>query len=166
MLVEGDALKDKFDKISFEVKLEGSPDGGTISKMTSKYYTKGDFVLTEEDIKAGKEKALGMYKVVEAYLQENPDAYHLIEELNEKTYTYKYTLVEGDALKDKFEKISFEAQLEASSNGGTISKMKSKYYTKGDFMITEEDIKAGKEKVLGMYKVVEAYLLQNPEAYV
>ncbi|KAA8527666.1 hypothetical protein F0562_035465 [Nyssa sinensis] len=212
-LVEGDALKDKFEKISFEVQLEASSNGGTISKMKSKYYNKGDFMITEEDIKAGKEKVLGMYKVVEAYLLQNPEVLcldflvsklvllvshvyyvavclllpgfsfldfenknhtcsnfncmkHLIEELNEETYTYKYTLVEGDALKDKFEKISFEVQLEASSDGGTISKMKSKYYTKGDFVLTEEDIKAGKEKVLGMYKVVEAYLLQNPDAYV
>lgn len=33
-------------------------------------------------------------------------------------------------------------------------------------MLKEEDIKAGKEKVLMMYQVVEAYLLQNPDAYV
>ncbi|KAA8527671.1 hypothetical protein F0562_035460 [Nyssa sinensis] len=138
-LVEGDALKDKFEKISFEVLLEASSNGGTISKMKSKYYNKGSNFNCMK---------------------------HLVEELNEETYTYKYTLVEGDALKDKFEKISFEVQLEASSDGGTISKMKSKYYTKGDFVLTEEDIKAGKEKVLGMYKVVEAYLLQNPDAYV
>ncbi|KAA8548705.1 hypothetical protein F0562_000389 [Nyssa sinensis] len=91
---------------------------------------------------------------------------HRIDELNEKTYTYTYTLIEGEALMDKFEKISFEVKLEASPNGGTISKMTSKYYTKDDFVLTEEEIKAGKEKVLGMYKVVEAYLLQNPDAYV
>ncbi|KAA8527667.1 hypothetical protein F0562_035464 [Nyssa sinensis] len=91
---------------------------------------------------------------------------HRIDELNEETYTYRYTLVEGDALKDKFDKISFEVKLEGSPDGGTISKMTSKYYTKGDFVLTEEDIKAGKEKALGMYKVVEAYLQENPDAYV
>ncbi|KAA8548706.1 hypothetical protein F0562_000390 [Nyssa sinensis] len=90
---------------------------------------------------------------------------HHIDELNEETHTYKYTLVEGDALTDKFEKISFEVKLEGSSDGGTISKMTSKYYTKGDFVPTDEEIKAGKEKALGMYKVVEAYLLQNTAVY-
>ncbi|KAA8527668.1 hypothetical protein F0562_035463 [Nyssa sinensis] len=90
---------------------------------------------------------------------------HYIEELDEKTYTYKYTLIEGNALVDKLEKISFEIKLEAAPNGGTISKMTSKYYPKGDFVLTEEEIKAGKEKALGMYKVVEAYLQENPDAY-
>ncbi|KAA8527669.1 hypothetical protein F0562_035456 [Nyssa sinensis] len=90
---------------------------------------------------------------------------HYIDELNEKTCTYKYTLVEGDALMDKLEKISFEVKLEAAPNGGTISKMTSKYYPKGDFVLTEDEIKAGKEKALGMYKVVEAYLQENPDAY-
>ncbi|KAA8527676.1 hypothetical protein F0562_035455 [Nyssa sinensis] len=137
-LVEGDALKDKFEKISFEVQLEASSDGGTISKMKSKYYTKG-----------------GNF----SYMK------HYIDELNEKTYTYKYTLIEGDALMDKLEKISFEVKLEAAPNGGTISKMTSKYYPKGDFVLTEDEIKAGKEKALGMYKVVEAYLQENPDAY-
>jgi hypothetical protein len=33
-------------------------------------------------------------------------------------------------------------------------------------VLTEEEVKEGKEKALGMYKAVEAYLLQNPEAYV
>ena len=91
---------------------------------------------------------------------------HHIDELNEDTYTYNYTLIEGDALIDKLEKISFEVKFEASPDGGTISKMTSKYHTKGDFVLSEEQIKAGKEKILGMYKLVEDYLLKNPDAYV
>lgn len=43
--------------------------------MTSHYNTKGDINLKEEEIKAGKDKAIGMYKVVEEYLLANPDAY-------------------------------------------------------------------------------------------
>lgn len=35
----------------------------------------------------------------------------------------------------------------------------------GDIDIKEEELKAGKEKVLGLYKVVEAYLLKNTYAY-
>ncbi|XP_022848816.1 major allergen Pru ar 1-like [Olea europaea var. sylvestris] len=89
-----------------------------------------------------------------------------IDELNDKTLTYKYSLVEGDALIEGLEKITYEVKFEPSPDGGSISKVTSKYYTKGDFVLKEEDIKAGKERVLGMYKVVEDYLLKNPDAYV
>lgn len=43
--------------------------------MTSHHNTKGDINLKEEEIKAGKDKAIGMYKVVEENLLANPDAY-------------------------------------------------------------------------------------------
>lgn len=95
----------------------------------------------------------------------NSVKYH-VDELSEENYTYNYTLLEGDALVENLEKITYEIKFESSPSGGTLSKVTSKYYTKGDFMLKEEDIKAGKEKVLLMYKVVEAYLLQNPDAYV
>ncbi|PPS08822.1 hypothetical protein GOBAR_AA11814 [Gossypium barbadense] len=42
-----------------ETKLEASPNGGSICKTSSKYYTIGDFELKEEGIEIGKEKALG-----------------------------------------------------------------------------------------------------------
>lgn len=91
---------------------------------------------------------------------------HKIDELNEKTYTYNYTLIEGEGLMDKIEKISYQVKFESTPDGGTVSKMTTSVYAKGDFELKEEEVKAGKEKVLGMYKVVEAYLLQNPDAYV
>ncbi|CAK9160651.1 unnamed protein product [Ilex paraguariensis] len=88
-----------------------------------------------------------------------------IDELNEKTYTYNYTLVGGDSMEAKLQKITYEIKFEQASDGGSISRVTSNYYTDGDFVLKEEDIKAGKEKVMAMYKVVEAYLLQNPDAY-
>ncbi|XP_060174594.1 major strawberry allergen Fra a 1-2-like [Lycium barbarum] len=88
-----------------------------------------------------------------------------IDELNEEKFIYKYALIEGDALVEKLEKITYEVKFEQSPDGGSISKVTSTYYTEGDFKLKEEEIKAGKEKVLGMYKAVEAYLLQNPDAY-
>ena len=72
---QGEALKDKFASIAHEIKFEAAPDGGSISKVTSKYYLKGDVEINEEDIKASKEIVLGIYKVVEAYLLQNPDVY-------------------------------------------------------------------------------------------
>nr|GEX21228.1 hypothetical protein [Tanacetum cinerariifolium] len=66
---------DKIEKVSYDIKFEGSTDGGTVSKMTTTIYTHGDFEIKEEELKAGKEKVLGLYKVIEAYLLKNPDAY-------------------------------------------------------------------------------------------
>ncbi|XP_059632442.1 major strawberry allergen Fra a 1.07-like [Cornus florida] len=89
-----------------------------------------------------------------------------IDELSEETFTYNYTLIEADPLMEKqIESIVYEVKLEPALNGGTISKMTSKYYTKGDGELSEEVIKAGKERAMGMYKAVETYLLQNPDAY-
>lgn len=75
-MIEGDALVENLEKITYEVKFEKAADGGAISKVTSTYYTVGDFKLNEDEIKAGKERVLGMYKAVEAYLIQNPDAYN------------------------------------------------------------------------------------------
>ncbi|PPS04125.1 hypothetical protein GOBAR_AA16535 [Gossypium barbadense] len=46
-----------------------------VVEATSKYYTIGDLELKEEGIKAGKDKALGIFKAIEAYILENPNAY-------------------------------------------------------------------------------------------
>ncbi|KAK6146009.1 hypothetical protein DH2020_019878 [Rehmannia glutinosa] len=89
-----------------------------------------------------------------------------VDELNEKTFTYGYTLIEGDSLVDKLGKITYEVKFEESADGGSISKVTSKYFTVGDFSLKEEEVKAGKERVLAMYKAVEAFLIQNPDAYV
>ncbi|KAJ0511363.1 putative Bet v I/Major latex protein [Helianthus annuus] len=93
-------------------------------------------------------------------------AKHQIDEVDEKAFTYKYTLIEGNGISDKIEKVSYDIKFEGSPDGGSISKMTTTIYTHGDFEIKEEELKAGKEKVLGPYKVVEAYLLKNPDAYV
>ncbi|KAL3727597.1 hypothetical protein ACJRO7_032350 [Eucalyptus globulus] len=89
-----------------------------------------------------------------------------VDELNEETFTYKYVLIEGGPLMEKFESIAYEVKFEPTSDGGSKNKMTSTYYTKGDFELKEEEVKAGKERALGMYKAVEAYLIQNPDAYV
>ncbi|KZV51050.1 major allergen Pru ar 1-like [Dorcoceras hygrometricum] len=69
---------------------------------------------------------------------------HYVDELDEESLVYKYTLIEAEAL---------------------VYKLTNTYYTVGDFMLKEDEVKAGKEKVIGMYKAVEAYILQNPQPY-
>ncbi|OMO61047.1 hypothetical protein COLO4_33593 [Corchorus olitorius] len=79
-----------------------------------------------------------------------------VEALDEEKFTYSYSVIEGDGLMNKLEKITYETKLEACPAGGSICKTSSKYYTIGDFEITEEGIKAGKEKALGIFKAAVA----------
>ncbi|WCJ23417.1 Major allergen Pru ar 1 [Euphorbia peplus] len=89
-----------------------------------------------------------------------------IEELDTENLRCKYTLIEGYPLGDKLESIAYEVKFEAAKDGeGCICKITSNYITIGDFTITEEEIKDGKDKAVGIYKVVEAYLLENPQVY-
>ncbi|WCJ23364.1 Major allergen Pru ar 1 [Euphorbia peplus] len=87
------------------------------------------------------------------------------EVIDKEKLIYSYTMFEGDFLIGKIEKITNEIKFEASSNGGSIIKSHSKYYTIGDYEIKQDEIKAGKNKSLGLFKAVEAYLLANPDVY-
>ncbi|KAL3727774.1 hypothetical protein ACJRO7_032512 [Eucalyptus globulus] len=86
-----------------------------------------------------------------------------VDMLNKETFAYKHTMID---LEERFESIAYEVKFEPTPDGGSKNKMTSTYYVKGDIELKEEDIKTGKERALGMYKVVEAFLLQNPNAYV
>ncbi|XP_059287330.1 major strawberry allergen Fra a 1-2-like [Lycium ferocissimum] len=74
-LIEGGSLMDKIDSISYEIKLESTPDGGCKSKTTSNYHTKPGVEIKGEEIKARKEKATLVVKAVEGYLLANPNEY-------------------------------------------------------------------------------------------
>ncbi|KAK8716464.1 hypothetical protein V6N13_043771 [Hibiscus sabdariffa] len=69
------SVMNKLEKITCKTKLEVSSDRRSVCRTTSKYYTIGDFELTEQGIKAGKEKALEMFKAIETYFQANSNAY-------------------------------------------------------------------------------------------
>ncbi|PSR92557.1 Pathogenesis-related protein like [Actinidia chinensis var. chinensis] len=91
---------------------------------------------------------------------------HRIDELDKDNFVCKYTMIEGDPLGDKLESIAYDVRFEAASDGGgCICKMTSKYHTIGEFEVKEEEIKSGKDSAMGIYKVVEAYLLENPHVY-
>ncbi|KAL6343876.1 hypothetical protein AAG906_027648 [Vitis piasezkii] len=87
---------------------------------------------------------------------------HRVDGIDKENFTYSYSIIEGDALMGILESISYEVKLVASPDGGSICKNISKYHTKDDAVIDEEQIKAGKEKASGMFKAIEAYLLANP----
>ncbi|OMO58400.1 hypothetical protein COLO4_34686 [Corchorus olitorius] len=88
-----------------------------------------------------------------------------IDEIDKENFSYSYTVMEGDALMNTVEKICNEIKIEATSNGGSICKNKCTYYTIGDIEIKEEEIKAGKEKALAIFRAIEEYILHYPNPY-
>ena len=90
---------------------------------------------------------------------------HRVDGIDKDNFSYSYTLIEGDALSNVIEKIAYETKLVASPNGGSIIKTTSHYHAKGDVVIKEEQVKAGKAKASGLFKLVEDYLTANPDAY-
>lgn len=87
-----------------------------------------------------------------------------VDAVDKENFTYSYSIIEGDALMGLFESVSYHIKIVPTLDGGSICKNRSIYHTKGDAQVTEEEIKAGKEKASGMFKAVEAYLLANPDA--
>ncbi|XVE82213.1 hypothetical protein DITRI_Ditri15bG0129500 [Diplodiscus trichospermus] len=69
-----------------------------------------------------------------------------VEALDKENYAYNYSVIEGDALMNKLEKITYETKLEPSATGGSVCKTTSKYYTIGDFELKEEGIKEAKKR--------------------
>ena len=90
---------------------------------------------------------------------------HQVDGLDAEKFTYRYSMIEGDALGDVIEKISYENKLVTSTDGGSITKSTSKYHTKGDHEMKEENVREGKEKASHLFKAIEAYLLANRDAY-
>jgi hypothetical protein len=74
-VIEGDPLGDKLKKISAEIKIDATPDGGFSLYFTCIYEPKYNNSLNDEEIQAGKAKTLGLFNAVNAYLSEHPDAY-------------------------------------------------------------------------------------------
>ncbi|KAF3456294.1 hypothetical protein FNV43_RR00944 [Rhamnella rubrinervis] len=90
---------------------------------------------------------------------------HQIDAVDAENLTYSYSVIEGDVLGDLLEKISYDVKIVAGSGGGSIVNNTSKYFTKEDYELKEEQVKEGKERASGLFKAVEAYLIANPDAY-
>lgn len=74
-MIEGDVLGDKLESISYDLKFEAHGNGGCVCKSITEYHTKGDYVLKDEEHNEGKKQAMELFKIVEAYLLENPSVY-------------------------------------------------------------------------------------------
>ncbi|XP_071725341.1 major strawberry allergen Fra a 1.05-like [Rutidosis leptorrhynchoides] len=87
---------------------------------------------------------------------------HKIDSIDKGNLTYNYSIIEGDFMNDKIEKISHENKIVASPDGGSILKLKTIIYTVDGADVSEDVLKAGQTKGEGMFKATEAYLLANP----
>ncbi|EEF43032.1 Major allergen Pru ar, putative [Ricinus communis] len=78
---------------------------------------------------------------------------HMIEGIDTDNLIYRYSVIEGDDIK-----------FEASADGGCICKNSSTYYTIGDFELSKEEIRAGKQNPWQFSRLLKT-LLDNPDAY-
>ena len=90
---------------------------------------------------------------------------HRIDAIDKDNFSYSYAVIEGDGVLEKVKSVSHEVKFEPTAEGGCKVKNVSKYHPKPGVEIKEDDIKAAKEEALAIVKVVEAYLVANPQAY-
>ncbi|KAE9594933.1 putative START-like domain, Bet v I type allergen [Lupinus albus] len=90
---------------------------------------------------------------------------HRIDAIDKENLAYSYTVIEGDGVLEKVDSISHEIKFEPNAEEGSKTKNVSKYHPKAGVEIKEEDFKAIREEDSAILKVVEAYLVANPDAY-
>ncbi|KAL6535176.1 hypothetical protein OROMI_026550 [Orobanche minor] len=90
---------------------------------------------------------------------------HRIDSIKHDKYECEYTLIEGDVLGDKLEKVRHNMKFQTTEDGGCVIKVESEYHTKGDIELKDDDIKAGEEQALALYNACEAYLIANPNVF-
>ncbi|XP_028751536.1 class-10 pathogenesis-related protein 1-like [Neltuma alba] len=71
--IEGTGMPEGVEKMTFDMKLEEGPNGGSVGKVSVTYFTKTDAPPSEEELAAGKAKGEGLFKAVEAYLLAHPE---------------------------------------------------------------------------------------------
>ncbi|KAF7850815.1 hypothetical protein BT93_L4975 [Corymbia citriodora subsp. variegata] len=86
---------------------------------------------------------------------------HKIDALDVENFYCKYTLIESDIKFDKIDLIVYEVKF-TSVDSGCVCKMSSNYHVKEGAELKEDDIKQGKDRAMGLFKIVEEYLLANP----
>lgn len=88
---------------------------------------------------------------------------HKIEAIDTENFSCTLSLIEGDILFDRLESAVYEVKFEPSTHvSGCICKMNSYYQAKMAVHLNDKDIEMGKDKALGLYKIIEDYLIQNP----
>ncbi|XP_038700335.1 major allergen Pru ar 1-like [Tripterygium wilfordii] len=87
---------------------------------------------------------------------------HRVDSIDKEKFIYNYTVIEGGALDDTLEKITYENKIVPSLDGGSVWKTTCKFYPKGDKQVDEEKCKNAMERASGILKAIAAYLMANP----
>ncbi|KAJ0092031.1 hypothetical protein Patl1_24970 [Pistacia atlantica] len=90
---------------------------------------------------------------------------HRIDMLDKENYMCKYTFIDSDILMDRLEYITYEVKFEGHGHGGCVCKITSEFKPKEGVDIKDIDIELGKDRAIGMYEVVEAYLIAHHHDY-
>ncbi|KAK9182246.1 hypothetical protein WN944_025389 [Citrus x changshan-huyou] len=88
-----------------------------------------------------------------------------IDALDEANLTGKYTTYEGDGILKLAEKSVYDIKIVDSGNGGSIFKFVAEIHVNDDKLVNEGYIKESEEQGLGLFKLLDAYLLANPNLY-
>ncbi|KAF9589225.1 hypothetical protein IFM89_020663 [Coptis chinensis] len=88
-----------------------------------------------------------------------------VDFLDRENLEYKYTLIEGGQLGKKVEWVRTHITVESASDGGCVYKVSSEYKTLPGVEFPDEEIQFVKNRMAGMFKAVESYVLANPDAY-
>ena len=67
-IMDGDVLLGFIDKVETHLVAVPNADGGSTTKTTTIFHTKGDAVVPEENIKYPEVQNISVFKAVEAYL--------------------------------------------------------------------------------------------------
>ena len=70
-IIGGDVLLEFVESIETHLVVVPTADGGSITKTTAIFHTKGDAVVPEENIKFADEQNTALFKAIEAYLIAN-----------------------------------------------------------------------------------------------
>ncbi|WCJ23415.1 Major pollen allergen Bet v 1-A [Euphorbia peplus] len=85
-----------------------------------------------------------------------------IESTDKDSFKHSYSVIGGEPWMETLEKITSEFEM-VSLEGETIVKIKTMYYPKENSEVDEDIIMAGADKVMDIFKAIEAYILANPD---
>lgn len=88
-----------------------------------------------------------------------------VDVLDNEKHVFKFSVIEGGHLGVRLKSYSFEHKFEAASDGSTVGKVILEYETVDDTDLSEEEKGQIIGAVLGKMKLVEGFLLANPDAY-
>ncbi|KAL8105387.1 dau c 1 isoallergen Dau c 1.0301-like [Apium graveolens] len=83
------------------------------------------------------------------------------ESIDKQALTADFTAIEGDVLLGIMDKIETHIKVNPAAGGGSTCTYTSKYHTKGDAVVPQENLTIADDQNTKLFKAIEAYLLDN-----